>query len=334
MLSPKISVIIPVYNVEKYVVEAVKSIQTQSYKNLEILVIDDGSTDKSLQLVQELALEDQRIKLITKPNGGHSSARNLGLKIASGDFISFFDSDDILRTDAYELLIQQIEKHKLSLITFGMSLYFKDTIIEKEEINTNNSYCEIISKSDFFRLLFDDSYKNKYCKAGYTCNKLYRRDILVGLSFNEKRRYHEDEELIFDIYSRLDDKTHRIGFVDRPLYFYRQRSSSIMHENRLPRLFALYSCRRAAEKKFKDSSLEQQLIHQCRVSVLFKIMQLSLSLGRYSAFKRIQRIVFSSSSFSWKTKFIFMLGRKRITNHYKRKLSNHYLRRSKLQYWE
>ena len=105
-----ISVIVPIYNVEKYLIKCIESIINQTYKDLEIILVDDGSTDSSGKICDEFATKDNRIKVIHKKNGGLSSARNIGLDICKGNYISFIDSDDYIELDMYEKMIKIIVK--------------------------------------------------------------------------------------------------------------------------------------------------------------------------------------------------------------------------------
>ena len=111
-MGDKISVIIPVYNVEKYLDKCIMSVINQSYKNLEIIIVDDGSTDNSRVLCDKYAKIDNRIKVFHKKNGGLSDARNFGLKHATGEFIAFLDSDDWVDKDLYKILYDNIFKYK------------------------------------------------------------------------------------------------------------------------------------------------------------------------------------------------------------------------------
>ena len=113
--NPKISVIVPVYNTEAYLKECVDSIVNQTYQNLEILLVDDGSTDNSGAMAEKFALEDKRVRVFHKENGGSSSARNLGIKEATGEYIGFIDSDDYIEPDMYELLAEGVGKYGLEM---------------------------------------------------------------------------------------------------------------------------------------------------------------------------------------------------------------------------
>ena len=110
--SPLISVIIPVYNAAKYLPRCVKSVQAQTHKNLEIILVDDGSKDNSPQLCDAFAAQDPRVKVFHKPNGGVSSARNVGLDNARGEYIGFVDADDEVHPQMYEILLTHLTQHK------------------------------------------------------------------------------------------------------------------------------------------------------------------------------------------------------------------------------
>ena len=109
-MQPKVSVIIPVYNVEKYLRQCLDSVVNQTLKDIEIICIDDGSTDNSLNILKEYAQKDNRIKIISKKNGGLSSARNAGLKFATGEFVGFVDSDDYIERETYENAVEPLRE--------------------------------------------------------------------------------------------------------------------------------------------------------------------------------------------------------------------------------
>ena len=112
----KISVIVPVYNVEPYLIECLESIINQTYRDLEIILIDDGSTDKSGDICEEYAKKDDRIIVIHQSNQGSASAKNAGLRKASGEYLAFVDSDDFLQEDAYEFMVRQLEEYHADII--------------------------------------------------------------------------------------------------------------------------------------------------------------------------------------------------------------------------
>ena len=121
-MNPLISVIVPIYNVEKYLARCVDSIVNQTYKNLEIILVDDGSPDRCPQMCDDYAEKDSRIKVVHKKNGGLSDARNAGMAVATGEYISFIDSDDWIETSMFELLINNIFQYDCEISCGGIIL--------------------------------------------------------------------------------------------------------------------------------------------------------------------------------------------------------------------
>ena len=150
-LAPLISVIVPVYNVAEYLPECVDSICNQSYKNLEIILVDDGSTDNSGKICDEYAKKDLRIKVIHKENGGLSDARNTGIEIAQGEWISFVDSDDLISNHMYEKMYEAGLIYSASLVCCQSTQDYKN-------INTISGDSEIkvmTDKTDMIRQMFN-----------------------------------------------------------------------------------------------------------------------------------------------------------------------------------
>lgn len=214
----KISVIIPIYNVSAFLSKTVHSVCTQTEQNLEILLVDDGSTDGSGVLCDEFASADNRIRVIHKQNGGLSSARNAGLDVATGDYILFLDGDDYLAPNAAELLLDVAAKHELfDFIQF----YYTETdgswtADPRQEANAR--LCSDVK--DMFRYL--------YAKGGVAasaCTKLYRRTLLDDLRFQEGIT-HEDEEFI----TRLLPRCKNVVYTELALYGYVMREGSIVHK--------------------------------------------------------------------------------------------------------
>ena len=143
-----ISVIVPVYNTEKYLGRCVDSIINQTYTNLEIILVDDGSPDNSPAICDEYAKKDQRIKVIHKENGGLSSARNAGLDIAKGDFISFIDSDDWVEKDLFEVLVSLYGKTQAEIIA---SSFVGDGNGQQESRNGADNFTEVTAEDYFIQ---------------------------------------------------------------------------------------------------------------------------------------------------------------------------------------
>lgn len=204
-----ISVIIPVYNVEKYIDNCLESIINQTYKNLEIILVDDGSTDNSGKICDDYALKDSRIKVIHKNNGGLSDARNKGLDVATGDFVSFIDSDDTIALDMYEVLHNRLLEDKTDIAVTKIS--WGDN---KNNESNNNFY--ISEKDDFFGALnFNVS----------ACNRLYNIKLWKNIRF-PFGKLCEDAFVEHKITGQCD----RISCIERCMYFYLAREGSIMHK--------------------------------------------------------------------------------------------------------
>jgi glycosyltransferase involved in cell wall biosynthesis len=215
-----ISVIVPVYNVERYLPECVESLRAQTYANLEILLVDDGSPDRCGAICDEYAAKDSRIKVIHKPNGGLSSARNAGLDIARGDYIGFVDSDDYVKPEMYARMISAAESHSAEVcVCRGI------TQDERGRFgNASPSECEepvVFSGTQMLeRLVYTGM--PKYVVAW---NKLIAAPILEKIRFAEGKR-HEDDFFVHQLYGACK----KTVIIDDVLYVYRIRSDSIMHE--------------------------------------------------------------------------------------------------------
>lgn len=187
-----ISVIIPVYNVESYLKECLDSVSKQTYGDFEVILINDGSTDSSLQICKQFEEQDKRFKVIDKKNEGVSIARNAGIEKASGEWISFVDSDDKINEDYLSQLFIEVEK--------GIDLVFQGV----KRIDRNSG--SLISKTNFTREKVNVSevekiaVKHEITLNGNPVAKLFKRDIIVknGLRFNEKFTYNEDKLFIMD----------------------------------------------------------------------------------------------------------------------------------------
>ena len=169
-MSPLISVIVPVYNKEKYVAECLNSILNQTYSNIEVIIIDDGSTDKSLEICMRYAEEDKRVKVFPQENGGPSAARNKGLDNAKGEYVAFVDADDILERNAYTLMVNELIDTKASIVVVGMKYLYKNgtRVVQFPEMDR----CEL-DANEFMRLFFNN---NIMCFS--SVNKMYLREII------------------------------------------------------------------------------------------------------------------------------------------------------------
>lgn len=214
MKNSLISVIIPVYKVEKYLNKCINSVINQTYSNLEIILVDDGSPDNCGNICDNYAKKDKRIKVIHKQNGGLSSARNAGLEIATGSLISFIDSDDYVDIKMLEELKNNMEKYNSDISV--CNFYKKYKFIKKIKTKVNKEY------------VFQNKEKYTEAKDGNRCinpcawNKLYKKEIFNNIRYPEGKIF-EDSYVIYDIADTVD----KISYTPKALYFYRARKSSI-----------------------------------------------------------------------------------------------------------
>lgn len=244
-MGDKISVIIPVYNVEKYLDKCIMSVINQSYKNLEIIIVDDWSTDNSRVLCDKYAKIDNRIKVFHKKNGGLSDARNFGLKHATGEFIAFLDSDDWVDKDLYKILYDNIFKYKCDISVCK----YKKVYNEDEKVDENNNI-ELLDNISALKKLHNVCDENRV-QMIVAWNKLYKRELLNSEEF-PIGKIHEDEFLT----PQLLYKANKIVFSHRELIYYRQNPNSIMNrEFNIKRLDYLYAIKQR-NIFFKSNGLE------------------------------------------------------------------------------
>ncbi len=225
MNSPKISIIIPVYNTEKYVKDALLSICNQTIRDIEIIVIDDGSTDDSLRVVESVAELDDRIFVHTQQNKGQSEARNVGLTKSNGEYIYFMDSDDLLDHDALMCCYEVCHTNNLDFVFFDATAFSEKANLL---LNFNYQRTEYIDNKIYTGIdLLDIMLKKKFYLASVWLN-LIKRDFLQQLQlYFYPGIIHEDELFTAILYI----KAQRIGFVPRAFFKRRFREDSIMTQS-------------------------------------------------------------------------------------------------------
>ena len=211
-MKETISVIIPVYNTEKYLKKCVDSVLAQSYKNLEIILVDDGSTDNSGKICDEYANMDERVKVIHKKNGGLSSARNTGLDIASGNYIGFLDSDDYISPEMYEQMVSKVEEDYVVCNLFVRINEFGNVFPKNDYHKEGGKTTEIEYLRELLMHIGDVS----------VCTKLFSKVMIGKLRFDEKRL---NEDLLFML--SLIPRMSGIIYTGHIGYYYLTRSESI-----------------------------------------------------------------------------------------------------------
>lgn len=242
MLEYKISVIVPVYNVEKYLNKCVNSILKSSYKKLEIILVDDGSVDNSGSLCDDLAAKDNRIIVLHKKNGGLSSARNAGLEIATGEYISFIDSDDYIEAKMFETMLKRGIEKEADIIQCGV--YRVD---ESGKLSTTIRVEDWSSKDG---QILEDFFVSQKIPV-MVCNKLFRHSLIQNKRFLEGIN-HEDNMFMIDV---LPNAKSMVSVSDQ-LYYYLIRISSITGCNFTEKKFDSIYAYKYVLKKAKDVKQE------------------------------------------------------------------------------
>lgn len=218
-----ISIIVPVYNVEQYVSDCVKSIINQTYKNLEIILVNDGSTDKSYNICKEFETKDKRIKVINEKNGGVSKARNRGLEIARGNYIGFVDSDDTITEDYVELLYSTLKKYDADCVNVATN-YVRESdarcVVERK-----NFFVKILNQAEAIEAIcyLKQVFPSYDMAAVWGC--LYKRSLIESLRFNPYIKIGEDFLFKFLAFQKVN----KVVCVNQPCYNYLLRKNSAMH---------------------------------------------------------------------------------------------------------
>lgn len=235
----EISVIVPVYNVEKYLQKCIESIIHQTFKDLEIILVNDGSTDRSLEILREYEKRDSRITVIDKANGGVSEARNIGIDIAKGKYLYFADSDDYMHSQLLEIMHEQIVKHGCDMTICDMC-YVREGEKTKEENEILDVKREEIDSAIYVQTMeeaFSLMFRDKHIEFIIPINKLYSADLFREIRY-PVGRIHEDEYTTY----KLIYQSKKIVYITIPLYYYVRRRNSIttsaFSEKRFDRVLA------------------------------------------------------------------------------------------------
>lgn len=217
---PKISVIIPVYNLEKYIYECLESLRNQTFNDFEAIIINDGSTDKSLEIIQRFIDIDSRFRCITIVNSGQLLARKVGLELSEGKYLSFLDGDDFVSKEWLKTLFLNIEKENADISIIGYDLYFED----------NNSYIKMSDTHNRF-VVKGKEVLSEWISArtfeGVLWDKLFRKELFNNLEMTRSTNYMEDILII----NQFIENVKVLTYSGKPLYHYRQRMTSTVHES-------------------------------------------------------------------------------------------------------
>ena len=253
----KISIIVPIYNVEKYITKCLESVKKQTLTDFECLLIDDGTKDNSIEVAKEVTKDDKRFIYYHKENGGLSDARNYGLEKATGEYVFFLDSDDYIKEDLLEKAYAMAKKHDSDIACFDIMYVYDD----HTDINAVNMK-EVDSFSDNKELIYINHSAN---------NKIFRRPFLEGKTFI-KGLWYEDMATV----PVWVGKANNVSYVNEALYFYVQRSGSISHSED-HRIFDVY---KSINNLKKELNLDNKHVYNfyyydCLIMTTLRIRDLS-----------------------------------------------------------
>ena len=278
-MNEKVSVIIPIYKVEKYIRRCIESIIAQTYDNLEIILVDDGSPDRCPEICDEYAKNDHRIKVIHKPNGGLSDARNAALNVFTGDYVYFFDGDDYVENTLIEIALRNAVATSADMVIFN---YYR---VDERDNLLSTSYFKtgIYEIDDHNRLDYMVNTLSKYATGWEAWNRLYKADII-----RTNDLFYWDNKLIFaeDFGFSLNFALHanKITCISDALYYYLIRKDSIMSQSaREPRLSASLSLSKLMEERISSSFKQSSLYKEYPVlfySIMYEQLR-GITLGNY-----------------------------------------------------
>lgn len=258
----KFSIIVPVYNVEKYIDKCISSIRNQSYPIFECIVVDDGSKDSSISIAKELIKDDERFIILSKQNGGLSDARNFGLNKASGDYVWFVDSDDFIEKNALELLKQHLDQQQSDIVCFDMIYLYPDN-------HTS------ISKGANFKITNFNENKHLINIDNSANSKIFKTSFLKGKKF-PKGMWYEDLAVVT---TWLIEAT-SVSYLEKALYYYLQREGSIT-QSADERVFDIYKAISMIKAKVHaknidiDDLIKQRYIDDCLIMTTLRIKNYS-----------------------------------------------------------
>ena len=251
---PKLSIIVPVYNVEAYLSDSISSILSQKLQSLELILIDDGSQDNCGAICDYYAEKDHRVRVIHQENHGVSAARNAGLRIVEGDYIGFVDPDDWISSDMYSVLIHAIEKAEAEIAVCGFVICEEN----KKTLHSQAVPTGIFSKEDLLLTI----YGMPNILHGSMCNKVFSRRVLEGLKFDETVAIGEDWLLLNECYCQAE----RAVSVGDCLYYVRTRNGSAtrsqsaeLYVNKIKTYYRLYEKAAEHSKRIRCQAAEKIL---------------------------------------------------------------------------
>lgn len=290
MINPKISVIVPVYNTKEYLEKCIDSIVGQTYQNLEIILVDDGSTDGSSQIIDAYAQKDRRIVVVHKENGGEGSARNAGLNVATGDYIGFVDSDDWIECGMYQALVDAMGDEILDMVICNYSI---DQAEVQNPVENRKAVSEdVFDVQQLLTYVFRrDEYKGV---AAYVWNKIFRRACVCtgGTMLPFDCTYKIGTDVWW--FAQISLRSERIRYIDRAFYHYLQRGESMVHSQALHNQMQRIEVYDKVVRLFEASNVDNETIVYVKRFMAYhamNIVKLAYGQGCKSALKDMQHVM-------------------------------------------
>jgi len=283
-----ISIIVPIYNTGLFLAECIASILHQTYKDFELLLIDDGSTDNSLDICKQFALRDSRVKVYQKSNSGVSSTRNYGINIASGEYISFCDSDDIIDELLYETLYKIMIEKQVDRVCAGYAYLYGSDLVPCKERVADGKY----DAKEILPRMLDDGTLSGVLFSGVN-NSLYKREIIneFNIRFDENIKYNEDS--LFSI-QYMCHSSSIYSIQSKKYYHYRQHVNSITKKRTVGDKYAPFR-EKLVSLGLEDMDFSLQMRRRYITEALWEILDTGKKEEFGRALKRIKAIVTSSN---------------------------------------
>lgn len=279
-MNKLVSIIVPVYNLENYIEKCIESLSNQTYGKIEIILVNDGSSDKCGEICEKWAEKDNRVKVIHKENGGLSSARNCGIDNATGEYIMFVDGDDFISETMVEKLYSSLTENDADMSVCSFRNIYEDGTPVCEMDNDNPITDAVMTAEDMYRALLKKG--NWYYIV--TWNKLYKREIWDDIRY-PLGKIHEDEFVIGDIVS----KTKRIATVSDRLYMYIQRRGSITNKGYTVKRLDVFDALIHRVEMYLDSNIADDITVLQTIAVLKQLYESYRKTGKDGEFSERYR---------------------------------------------
>lgn len=321
MMNPKVSIIVPVYKTKDTLEECVNSLLNQTLKDIEIILVDDGSPDGSGEICDRLC-RDKRVKVIHKENGGLSSARNSGIKMVSGDYVGFVDSDDYVHPEMFQKLYEKIQRDGSDICIcshFTVDLYGNVTEHYFQDMPEKLEEYQIMEKLILPMIGRVPNSKEKEVE-GFVCRNLYRKEIISDYSFKSERIYFA-EDIVSDL--ELYIKCKRISVLNECLYYYRFNKESLSNKYRKNVYVLLNNLLEWEENYLKEHHLlQRESSRLCATGIKFLVFSIrnikngnlrrteeKIEMQNLLHQKMFKKCIYNAkiSQYGWKIKILILL---------------------------